>query len=176
MAPLTRTIFDGPSNMAAWEEKLIGTAPDRAIAEQVRRALERLFLKDADLFEFDVNERSITHRLAIYLDEEFRDWNVDCEYNRNGHEPKTLQLNPETIESDDEKGTTVYPDIIVHKRGKPRNHLAIEIKKHNGGSGDKDLKKLRALRNELGYSFALFLRLRTEAANPDVVELRWVVD
>ena len=141
--------------MNNWEETLIGTAPARVVAEHVRTSLKRLIAEDAELFEADANERSISHRLAIYLEKAFPGWHVDCEYNRDGHDPKRLQLNPETIQSDDEQGTTVYPDIIVHQRGKPKNHLVIEIKKCNGGSRDKDLRKLRALRKELGYTFAL---------------------
>lgn len=162
--------------MAQWEKELIETAPDRGVAEHVRRSLLRLLSEDAYLFEADVNERSISHRLALYLEEEFPGWNVDCEYNRDEHEPKRLHVNPETIQSDDEQGTTVYPDIIVHRRGKPENHLAIEIKKRNGGSGDKDLHKLRALRKELRYTFALFLRLQTGPLGAEVGEVRWSVD
>ena len=162
--------------MNSSEETLIGTAPDRDIAEHIRTALHRLIAEDADLFKADANERSISHRLAIYLEQEFPGWNVDCEYNRDGHEPKRLQLNPETIRSDDEQGTTVYPDIIVHRRGKTENYLAIEIKKRNGGSENKDLLKLRALRNELGYTFALFLRFQTEASGVDISDVRWSVD
>ena len=162
--------------MDNWEKTLIETAPDRDVAEHVRTSLKRLIAKDADLFEADANERSISHRLAIYLEEEFQGWNVDCEYNRDGHEPKRLQLNPETIQSDDEQGTTVYPDIIVHQRGKPKNHLVLEIKKCNGGSCDKGLRKLRALRKELGYTFALFLRFRTEAPVAEIDDVLWSVD
>ena len=162
--------------MDNWEKTLIGTAPDRDVAEHVRTSLKRLIARDADLFEADANERSISHRLAIYLEEEFTGWNVDCEYNRDGHEPKRLQLNPEMIKSDDEQGTTVYPDIIVHQRGKPKNHLVIEIKKCNGGSRDQDLRKLRALRKELGYAFALFLRFRTEAPVAEIDDVLWSVD
>ncbi len=162
--------------MSNWEDTLIGTAPDRNVAEHVRMALHRLIAEDADLFKADANERSISHRLAIYLEREFPDWNVDCEYNRDEHEPKRLQLNPETICSDDEQGTTVYPDIIVHRRCTPANHLAIEIKKHNGGSHDNDLRKLSALRKELGYTFALFLRVRTNGPEADIDDVRWSVD
>lgn len=162
--------------MDNWEKTLIETAPDRDVAEHVRTSLKRLIAKDADLFEADANERSISHRLAIYLEEEFQGWNVDCEYNRDGHDPKRLQLNPETIQSDDEQGTTVYPDIIVPQRGKPKNHLVLEIKKCNGGSCAKDLRKLRALRKELGYTFALFLRFRTEAPVAEIDDVLWSVD
>ena len=162
--------------MSNWEEILVGTAPDRDVAEHVRSSLKRLIAKDTDLFEADANERSISHRLAIYLEEEFPGWDVDCEYNRDGHEPKTLELNPEPIQSDDEQGTTVYPGIIVHQRRKTKNHLVIEIKKCNGASLDKDLRKLRALRKELGYAFALFLRFRTGEPEVEIDDALWSVD
>ncbi len=168
--------FDGPFKMAKWAKLLIETAPDRDVAEHVLRSLQRLLAEDVYLFEADANERSISHRLALYLEEEFPGWNVDCEYNRNGHEPKRLQLNPEEIQSDDEQGTTVYPDIIVHRRGQSENHLVIEIKKRNGGSCNNDLRKLRALRKELGYTFALFLRFQTEASAADIGDVLWIVD
>ena len=55
------------------------------VRQAVSVALERLKDEDDDLLRFDVNERSITHRLAVYLDEEIRDeWDVDEEYNREG--------------------------------------------------------------------------------------------
>jgi hypothetical protein len=162
--------------MVEWETKLIEEARDRDVAEHVRTALSRLLKEDAYLLEADVNERSISHRLALYLEEEFPDWDVDCEYNRDEHEPKRLRLDPESVQSDDTQGTTVYPDIIVHERGKPRNLLAIEIKKNNGGNGNKDFCKLRGLRNELGYRYGLFLRFDTTASGAGISELRWSVD
>lgn len=161
--------------MADWHEDLISTAPDPDTAERVQRAVDQLLRRDANLFDMDVNERSISHRLAIYLEEQFPDWDVDCEYNRNGHDPKRLRLTPDMIESDDEQGTSVYPDIIVHRRGKPENFLAIEIKKHNGGGKENDLLKLRALRKELGYAHALFVRFQTAGPKPGVMELQWII-
>ncbi|MFQ5852201.1 MAG: hypothetical protein ACE5JU_16660 [Candidatus Binatia bacterium] len=162
--------------MPQWERELIETAPDRDVAEHVRTALSRLLKEDTYLLEADVNERSISHRLALYLEEEFPDWDVDCEYNRDRHEPKRLHLDPEPVRSDDTQGTTVYPDIIVHARGEPRNLLAIEIKKSNGGSGEKDFRKLLGLRYELGYHCGLFLRFNTGADGVGISEVRWSVE
>lgn len=162
--------------MAEWERQLIEEAPDRDVAEHVRVALSRLLREDAFLLEADANERSISHRLAVYLGEEFPRWDVDCEYNRDGHEPKRLQLNPESVQSDDAQGTTVYPDIIVHKRGRPENVLAVEIKKSNGGRGERDCRKLGRLRSELGYRFGLFLRFETGKSSRGVTEACWSVD
>lgn len=52
----------------------------------VRCACDRVVDKDRPLFERDVNERSISHRFAMYLQQEvdsWRDgWDVDVEFNR----------------------------------------------------------------------------------------------
>ena len=60
------------------------------VLARVRRAAARLENDDRLLFELDANERTLTHRLALYLDSEFAGWNVDCEYNRRRHDPKVL--------------------------------------------------------------------------------------
>jgi len=61
--------------------------------------------------------------------------------------------------------TSVYPDIIIHKRGTNHyNLLAIEIKKINNGNSDfkKDIDKLKAyIQQELKYSYGLFLGIAT---------------
>jgi len=49
------------------------------LKQKVARAIDRLFRRDESLFKLDVNERSISHRLAAYLQDEFGDeWDVDC--------------------------------------------------------------------------------------------------
>jgi hypothetical protein len=155
-----------------WETDLLDNAPDREVAMHVATAIERLLREDDYLLKVDANERSISHWLALYLADEFCEWDVDCEFNRDWHDPKRLQLEPDHLYSDDDQGTTVYPDIIVHRRGEPKNLLAIEIKKDSGGNGDKDLRKLRALRGQLGYTHGLFLRFGT-GHHAGVTELHW---
>jgi len=151
-------------------------APDPVLAERVNAAIERLLVSDASLFDHNVNERSISHRLAVYLEREFggEQWDVDCEYNRDGHEPKRLHLRSDSVGTDDVNGNTVYPDIIVHCRGTSKNHLAIEMKKDNGGPSSRDLEKLTAFRRQLGYAFALFLRFGVGQVHPTLVEAQWV--
>ncbi len=48
----------------------------------LKKALDMLLSKDNYIIKIDVNERTITHRLARYLEDYFPDWNVDVEYNR----------------------------------------------------------------------------------------------
>jgi len=115
------------------------------VYETIRGALARLFTEDLWLLEDDVNERSISHRLAIHLEQEIKDrgeaWgglHVDCEYNRDVGNPKhpfSKKLNlPERydVSNEDTHATTVFPDIIVHQRRSTINCLVIEIKKKGG--------------------------------------------
>lgn len=62
-----------------------------APGEAVSHALSELLSNDHDLLGMDSNERSITFRFAMYLQLCFPCWTVDCEYNRDGIEPKRLR-------------------------------------------------------------------------------------
>ncbi len=54
----------------------------RRVRGNVDVILQRLVEHDRDLLLLDANERTITGRLGVYLQELFPEWNVDCEYNR----------------------------------------------------------------------------------------------
>ena len=58
---------------------------------RVVRAVERLLREESDLLVRDLNERTITHRLAVQLGQEFKGWHVDCEYNRDGYDPTLVE-------------------------------------------------------------------------------------
>lgn len=130
-----------------------------AAKNAVVRALQSLLREDAQLLEANANERSITHKLAEHLQREFPQWHVDCEYNRDGHEPKRLRLPVRSdVASDDTEARTVFPDVIVHHRDTDDNFLVLEAKKANNTEGDaEDKQKLAAFRNELGYKVAVFV-------------------
>jgi hypothetical protein len=139
---------------------------DRDLAQAEKRILEaaNLLLKhDPHLFICDLNERSITHKFAEHLQREFPDWDVDCEYNRDRHDPKRLNLPPRhDISSDDLHAKTVFPDIIIHHRGTDENLVVIEVKKSsNPERDDWDLTKLAAFKHQLRYEVAMFFRFRT---------------
>jgi len=95
----------------------------KEVKQKVRTAIELLIKKDARLLKIDINERSITHKLALYLQDSFKGWDVDCEYNRNRYDTKRLsiggdvRLTVETTQTNDEQGKTAYPDIIVQNLG-----------------------------------------------------------
>lgn len=60
------------------------------ICNRIEIVYTELIKKDRYLLEVDANERSITNRLALYLKSVFPEYDVDCEYNRNGKHPKKL--------------------------------------------------------------------------------------
>jgi len=120
------------------------------IERKLKHSLGLLLGNDYSLLENDVNERSISHRLALYLQQEFDSWHVDCEYNRDKDEKKTLGENG------------VYPDIVIHHRGTDHNLVAIEMKKTaSRDSGEEDRKKLKGYKEQLGYKYAVFIKLKT---------------
>jgi hypothetical protein len=138
------------------------------------RALRRLLDSDSLLLEIDVNERSITHRLALYLQECLPQLHVDCEYNRDGIDPKRIQHLGLYPDDEDTDAKTAFPDIIAHIRGTRENYLVIELKKTTNHTGmDVDFAKLRGYKKNLNFMFALFIELRTRGA-ADVATAQWI--
>lgn len=140
----------------------------------VESAIARLFENDAHLLTSGVNERSITHRLAMYLQDEFPDWHVDAEYNRDSSDPKRLGLTPEATESDDLRAVTVYPDIAIHRRGTDQNLLVIEAKKDGASGAEFDHQKLKAFTRPranagLGYCWGVHLVVPTTSREQPTV-------
>ena len=137
-------------------------------------AINQLLRADSEILIMDINERTISHRLANYLEPHFPGWNVDCEYNRNHDDPKRLNIRRRNIESDDTEATTVFPDIIVHRRGTDENLVVIEMKKTTSAENDRyDFGKLEAFKNQLGYQFAIFIIVRT-GGEFGVERVEWV--
>ncbi len=132
------------------------------VKQRVIAAVVNLYRQDWELFHINANERSITHKLAEYLQREFPNWNVDCEYNRRGRDIKKLSLEfCEEIKPDDVEAKTVFPDIIVHQRRIQQNLLVVEVQKVGGLQTTRDKEKLKAFGEDPAYSYqyALFLCL-----------------
>src|SRR6202011_5448742 len=95
---------------------------------KVVSAIEEFYARETHLLEKDLGERTLTHRLAVYVEKQFAGWEVDCDYSRLGE--RTLRLPRGSIVStDDHLGKSIYPDIVVHQRGIPNNLLAIAARK-----------------------------------------------
>ena len=143
------------------------------------KCLEKLIEKDQFLLVHDVSERSMSHRLGLYLTQYFNGLDVDCEYNSNVEADNGrkyivfLKARAEELgllrhdEIDEELVyRAVFPDIIVHKRGKngsTNNTLIVEIKKTSSNiQNDYDLEKLKAYTssnngNKLKYFLGAFV-------------------
>lgn len=142
------------------------------IGSRLQCALQRLVTNDKKLFLLDVNERSFTHKLAEYLALEFPGWDVDCEYNRDGSVPKRLvRYLSDPLTVDDTDAQTVFPDIIVHKRGTKKNLLVIEAKKDTNKAGvEWDREKLKAFKHDpdgYKYKFAALVTLKMSIQDAD---------
>ncbi len=113
--------------------------------DKVVAALKEFYVREAFLFEHDLGERTLVHRLAVQLEHQFSDFQVDCDFDRLGQ--RTLQLpHGSIVSTDDHLGKSIYPDIVVHQRAVPNNLLAIEVRKAgNHQPIEHDRHKLRAL-------------------------------
>lgn len=120
------------------------------IKECLTSALDELYKNDISLISRRCSERSIVFKLGIYLNDIFKQqgYDVDCEYNKNGCNPKSL----------DEKKFN-YPDLIVHKRENNTNNLLIiEIKTANVKNVKyfcNDIYKLKGFTNSIEYGYSL---------------------
>lgn len=154
------------------------------VKEKVNTAIQIFLKNDLELLEINVNERSISHKMAEYLQSLFPEWHVDCEYNRmKNHEmsedyiTKTLNLPIEDLKSNDTEAKTVFPDIIIHnRRNTDDNLLAIEIKKSLNSSDEArkhDFNKLKAFKYQLNYKYCLFLLFFVKDKSHIKPKLEW---
>jgi hypothetical protein len=143
----------------------------QAELDKVVSALGELYAREGFLFEKDLGERALTHRLAVYLERQFPGWQVDCDYDRLGE--RTLRMPKGSIVStDDHLGKSVYPDIVVHQRAIPENLLAVEVRKaSNHQPPEHDRHKLRAMTDPhlwFAYWIGLYLVLGSKSVVSDV--------
>ena len=146
---------------------------------KVVSALEIFYARETYLLEKDLGERTLTHRLAVCLENQFAGWEVDCDYSRLGE--RTLRLPKGSIVStDDHLGKSVYPDIVVHRREIPNNLLAIEVRKEtNHQPPEHDRHKLRGLTDPhlwFAYSIGVLLTLGKKGVTSSEVYVGGVMD
>ncbi|KPD09241.1 hypothetical protein AM501_05240 [Aneurinibacillus migulanus] len=123
------------------------------------------------LLRFNVSERAIAHRLAVYLENEFPSWNIDCEYNRNIDQIKRIPGEGKTENA-------VFPDIIIHHRGTQDNLLAIEIKKSNNNNvaNNEDVGRLESYKKSLFYRHAAYIIFEVDSEYCGIKHFEWIKD
>ena len=152
------------------------------IEQKVKNALQLFYKEDSYLIDNYVHERSLTFRLGMYLQNEFPDWKVDCEYNKNY---QTFQHNKLLFarcdkeskfsckDCCDHRKCTVFPDIIIHQRGTDKNLLVIEAKCNaDARQIEEDKEKIEAYLSEptLRYQYGLFINFQ---ASYEETGLKW---
>ena len=121
------------------------------IKGKIREAIKLFITKDKKaLLHVDIYEPTISHRIAVYLEELFPEFDIDCEYN------KTLLGKKKDI-----NGKKIRPDIIIHKRmTNETNSVIAEIKKSGKNSklAKADIEKLkRCMKGTLNYGLGVFV-------------------
>ncbi|MFD0912706.1 hypothetical protein [Methylophilus luteus] len=153
----------------------ISPPPLSDVKNALEMAISRLLQKDHHLLAANASERSLTHWLAIHLMPFFKNYEVDCEYNRDGFDVKKLMLNERPVVDTQLEAVTVFPDIIVHRRGSNNyNLLVVEVKKSKSAEGSGyDLMKLKAFKEELNYTYAAHVILGEQSPGKLIYEINW---
>ena len=125
---------------------MIGNYAISKLREKFWRSLRFTMKNDSFLVENDASERAIAHKLAEYLQKEFPEWHVDCEYNRNMDQVKRRA-----------DRTGFIPDIIVHLRETQSNLIVIEVKKSNGEYNDEEQRLKEATLGIFGYKLGIYV-------------------
>jgi hypothetical protein len=151
----------------------------QAELDKVIGAIEEFYAREQFLFEKDLGERTLTHRMAVHIERQFDGWEVDCDYNRLGE--RLLKLPHGTIIStDDGLGKSIFPDIAVHRRAVPENLLAVEVRKEiNHQPVEHDHHKLRGLTDPhlwFAYRLGVLLILGKKQVKASDVYLGGVID
>ena len=148
------------------------------------------------LVQRPLNELTISHRLAYYLEAELRRVHVvadvgpicvDCEYDQHGQEAKTMYATENEVPTirrarprwvptgqTDRRPFDVKPDIIVHERRNKygNNLLVVEMKKESSREepGYDPLKLVKFTRSPAPHGYCYDLGVRVQAFNARIPE------
>jgi hypothetical protein len=137
------------------------------IKEKTQSCLEKLYRDDSVLFTRNrgegLCERCIVFRLALYLQEAFCGYFVDCDFNSASENERQVSGKPIT-DPDGRTSTKRFVDIIVHKRTfqQGSDFICFEVKKWNYRNRDaieKDKNNLKVLTRGYGYRYGIYLIL-----------------
>lgn len=151
---------------------------EEGVKARLIAALERLAEYDLYLLEVDVSERCIASRLAMHLQEQFPEYHVDIEYNRDADTPKKLGLPEECANYWDHDGRAfVVPDVIVHRRGAAGPNVPVlEIKKTtNQMPRDCDYARVQAFKAQFKYGCGALIECETrKGRKPGLAISAWL--
>lgn len=136
------------------------------LIELLKKSVDKCYADDKTLIDRSM-ERTSVARIFYYMQnlivrsknfECFREYNLDCEYNRNMEDGKRL--------ADNERGK--IPDVILHKRGSnDSNLLILEFKSAENDDYTDDYDKLQKFTKQDGtynYFLGVFVKLNKNTA------------
>ena len=127
----------------------------------LEESIKEFYDKDSLLSERKGMEQACVFRIGLYLQERLKkakisDVVVDCEYNKNGDDPKRTVMFVEGVR----------PDLLIHKRGdNTKNLLVVEFKGWWNKAKNRDEDKLKSLtssKDVYHYLLGAFVRLGKE--------------
>lgn len=135
----------------------------------LNEAINMLYQNDRCLITRGGMEQACVSRIYYYLqtlinmDNDLKEYNLDCEYNKNGEEAKWC-----TDISTGEIFKT-RPDLILHKRNTNNNNKVImEFKGWWNKETNSDIRKLKAFTNQNGtYRYELGIFVKLDRRNPN---------
>ena len=142
-----------------------------AVRKIINAAVDKLYQKDGTVLrkEDDMQESTIIHRLAMYLEEYFQQdgYVVDIEYSKMSRTYNGVCENVGTLlvgklsKSPIGAGKNdIYPDIVVHKRDTNDNLIEIEVSIAWRNSGKlHDLRKVNEYMKLLRYTHGVYVEL-----------------
>lgn len=146
-----------------------------SIKNILEKSLDELFKKDNSIIfkSYDLHERSITHRLAVYIENHFigTSYTVDVEYNRMRNDYGEDVIGNEIgkrldFEKYGKNSANVYPDIIVHQRKTNINLLEIEVKMNwKNSKREFDYMKINEYITQLNYKYGVYLEIDEKREN-----------
>lgn len=135
------------------------------IRAKIMFCLDKLYSNDGVLLSRNngngLCERCLLFRFALYLQEQFNNYFVDCDFNSSNIGGSERSGKPITS-LNGQSSTKRFIDIIVHKRtfNSEDNFICFEVKKWNNYTSDdltKDKNNLKVLTSKYGYKYGFLL-------------------
>jgi len=137
----------------------------------IRDSLQQVYDADASLFERNqqkgISERCLVFRFAHYLQNQLKDFFVDCDFNSSfeGYvDAKGRFISQERhgklIRNPDGTTTGRFVDIIVHKRDfkvSSNDFICFELKKWSNSVKPKDKNNLCRMTSDYGYKYGFLI-------------------
>ena len=142
-----------------------------ATKKKLHAAVSDLYKNDELILsqKYHMRENTITHRLAVYLEDHFQEdgYVVDIEYNRMqrfyqgvGEDVSILLAEKLKGGAVSNKENLINPDIVVHKRDTNDNLVEIEVRRAwDHDQALYDLRKVNEYMKILRYRYGVYLEL-----------------